>query len=207
MEQSTTFAKRLKEARIKAGLTQAELSKKAGVTAASISAYESSDGTKGKNPSLENAKSLAEALGVSLDWLSGMSSSTQLPTTDEFDGRLDAAVKYIVALIECQALKVDEIESSVYDYDPIESGMVLVNVMRPRLTINNISLSNAISCISALCKIYHDGILPEPAYRMSKEGSIEQVAGYTIRDNPSPGIYNSKGYRVGNDDERDDLPF
>ena len=77
MEQRTLFAKRLKDARIKAGLTQGELSKKAGMTAASVSAYESSDGTKGKNPSLENAKSLAEALGVSLDWLCGMSEKPQ----------------------------------------------------------------------------------------------------------------------------------
>lgn len=69
MAQLTIFAKRLKEARSQAGLKQRDLAGKASITTASISAYESSDGTKGKNPTLENAKALAEALNVSLDWL------------------------------------------------------------------------------------------------------------------------------------------
>lgn len=66
------FSKRLKEAREKAGLKQSELAKKSGVTSATISAYENSDGNKGKNPSLDNAMKLANALGVSLDWLCGL---------------------------------------------------------------------------------------------------------------------------------------
>lgn len=68
---NTIFSQRLREARTAAKLTQAELSKKSGVTAATISAYESSDGKKGKKPSLENALKLAQVLNVSLDWLCG----------------------------------------------------------------------------------------------------------------------------------------
>ena len=74
---NTIFAERLKEARTAAKLTQSELSKKADVAAATISAYESADGTKGKNPSLDNAQKLANALNVSLDWLSGRVSTNE----------------------------------------------------------------------------------------------------------------------------------
>ncbi len=80
---TTIFAQRLKEARTAAKLTQAELCKMSGVTAATISAYESADGSKGKNPSLDNALKLAQALGISLDWLCGsIVSKPQIQITD-----------------------------------------------------------------------------------------------------------------------------
>ena len=72
MSESTLFAQRLKQARTDKKMKQSELSEISGVSIATISAYESADGTKGKNPSLENARSLAKALGISLDWLCGM---------------------------------------------------------------------------------------------------------------------------------------
>ena len=80
----STFAKRLKESRISARLTQAELSKISGVTAATISAYESSDENKGKNPSLENAVKLAQALKVSLDWLCGVAVNNEKIQISDF---------------------------------------------------------------------------------------------------------------------------
>lgn len=71
------FSERLKEARLTAKLKQTELAKISGVTAATISAYECADGKKGKNPSLDNALKLAQALNVSLDWLCGTSVSNE----------------------------------------------------------------------------------------------------------------------------------
>lgn len=77
------FAQRLKEARLSSNLTQTELSKTSGVTSATISAYESPDGNKGKNPSLDNALKLAQTLGVSLDWLCGaIVSNDKIQITD-----------------------------------------------------------------------------------------------------------------------------
>lgn len=60
---ATRLGMTLKRLRIKAGLTQDELARKAGVTYAYISMLES--GTK-KNPSLMLVKKLAKALGVSI---------------------------------------------------------------------------------------------------------------------------------------------
>lgn len=71
------FSERLKEARLTAKLKQTELAKISGVTAATISAYECADGNKGKNPSLDNALKLAQALNVSLDWLCGTTVSNE----------------------------------------------------------------------------------------------------------------------------------
>ena len=100
---NTIFAERLREARTAAKITQAELSKKAGVTAATISAYESYDGSKGKNPSLDNALKLAVALNVSLDWLCGFSVKTDRAPIIEF-------IKMMVALDEHTDISFDKID-------------------------------------------------------------------------------------------------
>ncbi len=78
------FSERLKEARLTAKLKQTELAKISGVTAATISAYECADGNKGKNPSLENALKLAQALNVSLDWLCGTTVSNERVQISDF---------------------------------------------------------------------------------------------------------------------------
>lgn len=78
------FSERLKEARLNAKLKQTELAKLSGVTAATISAYERADDGKGKNPSLENAVKLAQALSVSLDWLCGLAVSREQVQISDF---------------------------------------------------------------------------------------------------------------------------
>lgn len=78
------FSERLKEARLAAKLKQTELAKLSGVTAATISAYERADEGKGKNPSLENAIKLAQALNVSLDWLCGLAVSNEKVQISDF---------------------------------------------------------------------------------------------------------------------------
>lgn len=63
----TIFTERLKELRLKKGLTQTELGEKVGVTKQTIINYE-----KGiTEPSFENLIKLADLLEVSLDWLFG----------------------------------------------------------------------------------------------------------------------------------------
>lgn len=62
------LANRLSELRFKKKLSQRDIARQVGITAASLSAYEK--GTK--TPSLEVAAKLAQAYGVSLDWLCGL---------------------------------------------------------------------------------------------------------------------------------------
>lgn len=64
----STFPERLRLARRRQALTQQQLQELSGVWFNAISRYE-----KGHvAPSLESAAKLARALGVSLDWLSGL---------------------------------------------------------------------------------------------------------------------------------------
>lgn len=100
---TTIFAQRLKEARASAKLTQAELCKISGVTAATISAYESADGNKGKNPSLDNALKLAQALNVSLDWLCGSLVNSNKVQISDF-------LKMLVKLSESVDISIDNID-------------------------------------------------------------------------------------------------
>ena len=100
---TTIFAQRLKEARTAAKLTQSELCKISGVTAATISAYESAVGNKGKNPSLDNALKLAQALNVSLDWLCGSLVSSNKVQFSDF-------LKMLVKLNESVDISVDGID-------------------------------------------------------------------------------------------------
>lgn len=82
MADLSVFSQRLKEARVSCGFTQQDLAQKANVTAATISSYENSTSSKesklAKFPSLDKVVAIAEALGVSIDWLCGL----ELKSTD-----------------------------------------------------------------------------------------------------------------------------
>lgn len=62
------FPARLRQARTDAGMTQSHLAADCGLAYASISAYE----TGQKSPTIHTAASIAQALGISLDWLMGL---------------------------------------------------------------------------------------------------------------------------------------
>ena len=86
IDEKNGFAKRLKEVREKAGLTQRDLAealeKEYGlkVTASSISGYE-----KGKSfPTLPTAKVISEKLNVSLDYLCGITETMNKNEIDEW---------------------------------------------------------------------------------------------------------------------------
>ncbi|MBS0225741.1 MAG: helix-turn-helix transcriptional regulator [Proteobacteria bacterium] len=64
----TEFPARLKEAREKRGLTQAGLSKEAGLPSTTISHFESGS----RKPSFDNLRRLTKVLGVSTDYLMGL---------------------------------------------------------------------------------------------------------------------------------------
>ncbi len=75
----TIFAQRMKQAREENKILQKNLAALVGVTPTTISSYEKADTEgHGKNPTLENAHAIAEALGLSLDWLCGMSDNKKV---------------------------------------------------------------------------------------------------------------------------------
>jgi transcriptional regulator with XRE-family HTH domain len=64
---SALFPKRLKAARELRGMNQEQLAERSGLQASAISHFE----TGGRKPSFDNLKRLADALGVSTDYLLG----------------------------------------------------------------------------------------------------------------------------------------
>lgn len=70
-----TIGKRLREARLKKGITQAEVAKRLGVTRSVIARYEKEI----NDPPSENISRLAEILGVSADWLLGRTDDPSPP--------------------------------------------------------------------------------------------------------------------------------
>lgn len=69
------FHERLREARLRAGLTQKEVATKVGwVADATYQKYERGAAI----PSIELATRMADALGVSLDWLAGRTDKMEL---------------------------------------------------------------------------------------------------------------------------------
>lgn len=84
------FARRMRETRIKKGISQAELSRITGIAPATLSSYESED--KPKSPPIDKALTIANALNVSLDWLCGLNSDKCNNTSNEitFDNIMEA---------------------------------------------------------------------------------------------------------------------
>lgn len=77
-DENCIFAKNLKKARENAKMTQAKLAEKADVTSATISAFERLTAEEGKLPTLRVVRKLAEALGISIDWLCGYEVKTNI---------------------------------------------------------------------------------------------------------------------------------
>lgn len=70
MDEKNIFAMRMKEARQKADISQAELSRRTSIAAATLSSYESTENPK--NPTIDKVILIAKALNVSIDWLCGL---------------------------------------------------------------------------------------------------------------------------------------
>lgn len=77
------FSKRLKQSRQDLKMTQKELSEKTGIKRTTIASYEVGN----ISPSFENVKTLAEALGVTTDYLSGKSEYKTI--VEKFDTEFD----------------------------------------------------------------------------------------------------------------------
>lgn len=71
MNEYTTFADRLKQARESKGLSQKDLAKAIGTTPQAVANYESPSGKRGR-PTIESVAAFANVLSCSTDWLLGV---------------------------------------------------------------------------------------------------------------------------------------
>lgn len=156
-----TFSKRLKEARQKAGLTQAELAKKAGTTSATVSSYESA-GTI-KKASLDLAMNFANALNVSLDWLCGIDGQTKnANNVTDF-----SAKDYLYSLVRVISEMSCEVDDSIYGG---EKALSIVITKYPLIAF--------LEKIKDLIKVYQNGTLTEDLYETCVEKVINDYSDY-----------------------------
>ena len=100
MKAREIFGKRLEQARLMAGLTQAELASRARINQGQLSHFE--NGRRG--PSIENFRKLSLVLDVSADYLLGMSTSPERKEASSILGSLTMREKALVRdIIGCIA--------------------------------------------------------------------------------------------------------
>ena len=96
-----TFGNRLKELRLKKGLTQEELAMKIKMSKANVSKYE----LDSVEPSLETIKFLADFFGVTTDYLIGFTNETnkqiQRVNFDDIDNISDCGQDMVATEIKC----------------------------------------------------------------------------------------------------------
>lgn len=89
------FPKRLKETRERKNISKAEINRKTGISNPTLYSYENDCLAKRKIPKLDNARLLAETLGVSIDYLCGL--------TDNYNDYYESTVNaFMKILTECQ---------------------------------------------------------------------------------------------------------
>lgn len=179
MDEINIFAQRLKEARMKAGFSQAELSRKTGVAPATLSSYEVTDSPK--KPTVEKVILIAKALNVSLDWLCGLTDS---PVTEPENNEL---------IIDCELL-LRVIAKFATDSPEPSVSVKLVDTSRGTYALlDNGYITELVQKIRQLQKLKDDSILAQDVF----DGCVEQLILKTSKEI-------EKGYIPVADD---DLPF
>jgi len=151
------FAEHLKKARGQKQLSQAELAKAVGVSAATISSYETSNNTK--IPSLDKAIAIADHLGVSLDYLSGVSREGFEPNTAEVLLSFVTVMRYLNFFITI---------TQEHEYKTI------------LLTTTNNILADFVEDLKKVVPLLDDDAFPEYIRNSLINPIIEKYKGYSI---------------------------
>ena len=101
--------KRIKELRLKAGLTQEQLAKKVGLSEQAISFYELGK----RNPKIEKWQKLADFFGVSVPYLQGYV-EINIPNDLKFDSKQDA-IDCIEKIMKALEISKEDLEESIDD--------------------------------------------------------------------------------------------
>ena len=151
------FSERLKAARTAKHISQADLAKAVGVSAATISSYETVNGAK--IPSLDKAEAIADKLDVSLDWLCGKDSAGKVKITD-FD--TETFLRSLVVVLSEMTMEYKKSDS------------------KPAIYIDNSKIDKYISQVQDILRVYHNGSLSTELFEACIDRMILNYNGYTI---------------------------
>ncbi|MDE1464819.1 helix-turn-helix domain-containing protein [Spartinivicinus poritis] len=113
---------KIKEARVRAELTQEELAEMCGVSRATVCQWESQDSTKRLKPRKANLHKISQATGVSLHWLKSKSEQVHIESglekevlnlRQEQKAKAKKAVQDLYAMVVNDELNSDEISAIV----------------------------------------------------------------------------------------------
>ena len=107
-----TMKNRIKELRLKAGLTQDQLAKEVGLSEQAISFYE----LKQRNPKIDKWEALANYFNVSIPYLQGYD-DLKIPADLKFSSKRDA-IAYIKRIMRVQGISKEDLEKSISDEKP-----------------------------------------------------------------------------------------
>jgi transcriptional regulator with XRE-family HTH domain len=159
MTSPLSFGNNLRAKRQELEIKQKELAQTVGISAQSLSVYE-----KGvKLPPLEVAVKLAEALGVSLDWLTGLSDDTANDKTG-IQTQGDAA-RSIVALMNTGCISAGIVERSLI------TGSVTVDVSFCG------SLADFVENLHKIWELQASGALPSELASAALDGLYKKLDG------------------------------
>lgn len=151
-----SFSERLKEARLKRKMKITELAAIAGVSTVTISSYEREEGAK--VPSLDKAFVIAQALGVSLDWLCGV---------DEQNG--DIVNFNIKEYLRSLVIVVTEAQTGLKEFYHRDRAEC-------QISICNEHLFEFLDRLNDLMKVFHAGTLTEDLYLTCVEKLISDFS-------------------------------
>lgn len=212
-ENDVIFAKRIKETRENAGIKQFELAKIVNITPTTLSAYELFDATStGKKPSLHNAIEIAKALGVSLDWLCGLSNEIQAPDSKLLSAFIDSKQQYSDSDLFIDFIKPSDTVCSILEsygksfvqspVQPDEEQSDVIAAQEQRMseeavtiTIRNPRIVKFLKGWIRMYESYTDGVIDIEVFELWLKKSIDEVNSQQAKISASNNISN---YRINN---------
>lgn len=172
MDRMAIFSSRLKEWRIKKGLTQQQLGERAGCTTATVFSYESGNV---KNPSLSIAVKLAEVLNLSMDWLLGFRST--YPESKHDPNVLHPKTKVIdkdeINKYSCFDT-ISYFKSYVRVLVDLSTAAELSSPTVVKLEQSNPILSDFLKKANGLVTVYHDGAISAEVFDKAIDDLIDK---------------------------------
>lgn len=162
-QEKAIFARRLRELRARLGLTQKDFAKKAGITAATLSAYESGQ----KSPSIQIAMQIAVAHSCSLDWLCGLSSSDAREDKKPFVPDLKMILSVLAYFMREPSLSSVELELR---QDDMPWGNVLASI-----DIKDNNIYSYLNTIQSLVNLNREGTLDDDMFTACVESAIQKT--------------------------------
>ena len=224
-ENDIIFAKRIKSARESAGIKQFELAKMVNITPTTMSAYELFDAkATGKKPSLHNAIEISKALGISLDWLCGLSNDIQPPdsklisdfiNSKQHYGNTDMFIDFIHTSDTVR--KILKSYARSFDQNPIQPDEDIADVIAEEeqrnseevvtITIRNQRIVKFLKGWVKMYDNYTEGIIDKEVFELWLKKSIDEVNNQQIKQSSCNSISDYVIHNIGEiltSDEGDD---